>query len=287
VLRGSGMLPLFASLLLTYLFSQFYVLAERAAMMRLGAGITSSFQYSTALVNVLISLLAYPLASLLWSQFLARAAKGDDKSAQALALRACGLLYYVLMVACVFIFTHAREIVSVLYGRGEFDELSVRMTTSALKATIFAAIPIGIGAVLGRWLLSQPMAHRQVWIGFTTTGVGLSVIGVAVVAEESYWVMLHWLLANLAGMVVSVFIFIRASRFDWPQRLAAARWLVLVGLVSVLALWLTPEVFLGTSVIQVTIALFLQGATYLLITLVLSWLFRVTATLRYLFRGSS
>jgi putative peptidoglycan lipid II flippase len=288
VFRDSGMLPLFVSLLLTYFLAQVYILLERSAMIHLGTGLVSGFQYSTALVNVIIGLLAIPLANLLWSQFLSRVAEGDGNGALALAVRACGLLYYVLMVVCVFVWVNAQEIISLLFGRGAFNEASVQITTMALRATVFAAIPIGIQSVLGRWLMSLPAgAHRQVWIGLATTTVGLLVIGLAVWAQQSPWILLHWLLANLAGMFVSVLIFVRTGKFDWRQKLFAARWLMSAGLAAAVAAWITPSFSLGASWMGMAAALFAEGVLYLVIVLGLSWAFRMTYSLRLMLWGAS
>jgi putative peptidoglycan lipid II flippase len=285
VLRESGMVPLFASLLLTYFFAQIYVLAERSAMIHFGTGLVSSFQYSTVLVNALVSLLAYPLSNLLWSQFLARAAAGDGAAGQALAVRACGLLFYLLMVACAFTWTHARDIIVLLYGRGAFDEASVQLTTAALRATIFASIPISLMAILGRWLMSLPGAYRQVWIGLATTVVGLLVIGGAVLAGSSRWLLQHWLLANLAGLLVSGALFVSAAGFSLAQAFAAARWLALVALVAVVAAWMTPSILWGESKTAVAAALLAQGGLYLLTVAGLTWAFRMAPSLRAMVRG--
>jgi hypothetical protein len=117
ILRGTGMLPLLASLLISFFFAQLYVMAERSAMVHMGAGLVSCFQYSVTLVNVLVSLLAYPLANLLWSQFLIRAADSDFKQSHALAIRASGLLFYVLSLVCDFVWAYAREIIELIYAR--------------------------------------------------------------------------------------------------------------------------------------------------------------------------
>jgi len=280
VLRDSGMVPLFVSLLITYLFAQLYVLAERSAMIHLGNGLVSGFQYSVLLVNVLVGLLGYPLANLLWSKFMARAAAGDDTAAHDLAMRVCGLLFFVLMVVCVFAWVHAREIILLVYSRGAFDEASVRLTTLALRATIFAAIPISLMAVTGRWLISQPGAHRQVWIGMAMTAVGLLVIGGAVLSGSSRWIMLHWLLANLAGMLVSGVIFISATSFSSSQAIASAGWLIRVALVVVTAAWVTPSIDWGESKVAVAAALLAQGALYLLVVAALTWLLGLVPSLR-------
>lgn len=285
VLRNSGMVPLFVSLLFTYFSAQLYALAERSAMIHLGTGLVSGFQYSAALVNVLVSLLAYPLSNLLWSQFLARAAAGDGTAAQTLAVRSCGLLFYVLMVVCAFAWFHAREIIVLLYGRGAFNEASVQLTTTALRATIFAAIPISLMAILGRWLMSFPGANRQVWISLATTVVGLLVIGGAVLAGSGRWILLHWLLANLAGMLVSGAIFVSSAGFNLAQMLVAARWLAQVVLVVVAAAWMTPPIVWGESKVAVAAALLAQGGGYLLIVAVLTWVSRMVPTLRAMLGG--
>jgi peptidoglycan biosynthesis protein MviN/MurJ (putative lipid II flippase) len=286
ILRSSGMLPLFGSLLLTYLFSQLYVIAERSAMMGMSTGLLSGFQYSTALVNVMVSMVAYPLANLLWSRFLADVADGDVLVARTLAVRACGLLFYVLIVMCVFIWVNAHEIVILMFGRGAFDEASVQVTSSALRATIFTSIPISIMSILVRLLMSLPGAHRQVWISLAIIVVGLMVIGGAVFANSTHWVQLHWLIANSAGMVVSVYIFASGGRFDWKKKLAALRWVISAGMVALIAAWLTPEFALGISKSAMIAALIAQGMLYLGMVLFLTWMFRLVPILQMMFRGT-
>ena len=207
-------------------------------------------------------------------------ARGRLTEAHALAMRACGLLFYVLMVVCAFVWIHAREVIVLLYGRGAFDEASVQQTTAALRATIFAAIPISLMAVIGRWLMSQPSAHRQVWIGLTTTAVGLLVIGSAVLTDNSRWILLHWLLANLAGMLVSGLIFVSASSCSLAQVITAARWVILIALVVVTAAWVTPSIEWGASKVALAAALLTQGALYLLVVAVLTGFLGLVPSLR-------
>jgi len=282
VLRNSGMVPLVASLLFTYLSAQLYVLVERSAMIHMGTGLVSGFQYSVALVNAFVSLLAYPLSNLLWSKFLSQAAEGDSKAAHLLATRACGLLFYALVVVCVFVWVNAREIIILIYARGAFDEASIQLTTTALRSTIFAAIPIGVSSVLGRWLISLPGAHRQLWIGLTTTVVGSLVIGMALLADSPRGIMLHWLIANLAAMLVSGAIFASVGKYSLAQKLAAGRWLGQVAVVAILAAWITPSMVWGESKFSLAAALLAQGGLYLLVVAGLTWLFRMIPSLRRL-----
>jgi putative peptidoglycan lipid II flippase len=286
LLRDSGMVPLFVSLLFTYFLAQLYVLVERSAMIYLGTGLVSGFQYSVVLVNALVSLLAYPLSNLVWSKFLAQAAEGDSKAAHVLATRTCGLLFYTLVVLCAFVWFNARDIVVLIYARGAFDEASIQLTTTALRATIFAAVPIGVSSVLGRWLISMPGgARRQFMVGLFTTVAGSLVIGLALLANSVPGIMMHWLFANLAAMVVSGFIFINAGDFSMGQKLAAGYWFVRVVLVAVLAAWITGYIEWGASNFEM-LALVVRAVLYLLVVAGLTWLFRMMPSLRRMLQWS-
>ena len=280
LLRDSGMLPLFVSLLFTYFLAQLYVLVERSAMIYLGTGLVSGFQYSVVLVNALVSLLAYPLANLLWSKFLAQAAESDQKAAQVLATRTCGLLFYVMLVLCAFVWFNAREIVVLIYARGAFDEASIQMTTTALRATIFAAVPIGVSSVLGRWLISMPGgARRQLMVGVSTSVAGTLVIGLAFLADSVPGVMMHWFFANLAAMMVSGFIFVRACNFSLIQKLSAGYWFGRVTLVAFVAAWITMRMGFDESEFEL-VSLAVRSGIYLLVVAGLTWLLRMIPSLR-------
>jgi len=91
---------------------------------------------------------------------------------------------------------------------------------------------------------------------------------------------LHWLLANLAGMLVSGVIFISATSFSSSQAIASAGWLIRVALVVVTAAWVTPSIDWGESKVAVAAALLAQGALYLLVVAALTWLLGLVPSLR-------
>ena len=270
ILRETGMLPIFVSLLISYFFAQLYVMAERSAMVHMGAGLVSCFQYSVTLVNVLVSLLAYPLSNLLWSQFLMRSADGDLKQSHALAIRACGLLIYVLSVVCAFVWAYAREIIEVIYARGAFDEVSVQLTSEALRATIFAAIPISIGSILGRLWISSLNAKITAVIGLISTMVGLSAIGLSLAYESKDLIMLHWISSNVAGVLVSIIFFIIKFKPSLRALGDIVRWALQLFIIIAISLWINSKVPILDGEIRLIVGLLTHGSLYIATVLVLT-----------------
>ena len=285
VLRGTGMFPLFASLLISYFFAQLYVMAERSAMVHMGAGLVSCFQYSVTLVNVLVSLLAYPLSNLLWSQFLIRAADGDLKQSHTLAIRACGLLFYVLSVVCVFIWCYAREIIELVYARGAFDETSVQLTSEALRATIFAAIPISIGSILGRLLVSSFNARVTVLAGLVSTTVGLTVLGLSLVYDSKQLIMTHWIFSNTAGALTAVLFFTRIYRPSSRELISFGKWIFQMLIIIFISIWITSKFKISYDDSDLLMLLLTQGSIYYLAIFLLTISLPIGNDLRKLIRN--
>lgn len=280
LLRDGGVFPLFLSLLGTYLLAQLYVLGERAAMAHLSGGLVSAFQYSVSLVNVLLSIVAFPLANLLWPRFLANVEMQDVSLNIELAARAAGWLFMTLTVVCTFVWVHAEEIVFVLFSRGAFDAVSSERTVGALRATVFAAVPIGVMAIFGRLLMSQGNGRSQIAIGTATTVVGLTVIGAAVLSESAGLVQWHWLAGNTAGLIVSLVASVRQYSLSLAVLLRSGRWVMCVVGAAWCAVALTPHIEIGDSKLLYATALGIQGVIYLAIAAGIAWTFGVMRPLQ-------
>jgi putative peptidoglycan lipid II flippase len=271
VLRLGEVWPLFGSLLGNYLLAQLYVVAERAAMIHLSGGLVSAYQYSTSLVNMIVTLLAYPLANLLWPRFLASGAAHDLTQAGVVAARATAVLFLALTIGCTFVWLHADQIVFLLFSRGAFGGDSTALTASALRATIFAAVPISMMAVLGRLLISFGHGRSQVQIGLSITCVGLMVIGCAVLWKNVALVQWHWFVANAVGLAVAWSIYSRRFHLSWHVLIRGCLWGILVMSAVAAAALITPRLELGGGKFQVGAALAIEGVLFLVIAGTIAW----------------
>jgi len=287
VLRRASVFPVFASFLASYFLAQLYVMGERAAMIRFSSGLVSGFQYSTTLVNVLVSLTAYPLANLLWPRFMEQSVCGDREAARDGAAKTVGLAFAFLLFAGGYTWNFAEDIIRLLFHRGAFDERSVQMTAKILQATVFAAVPMGTGMVFGRFLMSFGLSRWIAWSGLATTLAGSATIAVALVFESERIIVWHWCVANMAGGVVAAIGFCRGANLSLSQVRRVALWMIATAGAAIVAGVLTPNVVFGSDTLGLAASLVVEGFVYVALCAVSVYLLRVHVPFMPLMRGQS
>lgn len=231
-----------SALLVTYLLAQVYVVVERVTMLNMQPGLVASYQYSVTLVNVLISLLALPLANLLWPRFLAQAShEGGDAMLQT-AGRVVAPLTLILLACCSFAEQFSVEIVQLLFARGSFDAASVEQTSQALRATVFAALSISLFTIFSRILFSQGRGRAIAAGGISIAVSGSGVVLVAGWLGNVTLVQWHWAIGNTLGLCVILFLLLRRVAQPGQYVRAALAFLFRAGSSVLLALWAASSV---------------------------------------------
>ena len=260
--RESRFRSVFSSLLFIYMLAQMYVVCERTIMMGMMPGLVASYQYSVSLVNVLISVLSFPLANLLWSRFLVQC-EGDGVDAMLhAAARVVAPLTLVLLACGAFAECFASEIVQLLFARGSFDAASVAHTSEALKATVFAAVPVSLFTIFGKVLLSQGRARAMAAAGAAIALSGMAVVLLARELGSVALVQWHWAIGNSFGLCVMLFSLLRLTTQPAHNVRVALVWLLRATVVVLLAVWVTPPVADHSSVLGVLTGLIFSFALY-------------------------
>ena len=270
--RNSQFRSLFGMLLIVYLLAQIYAVFERSIMSAMVPGLLASYQYSTSLVNVLISLIAYPIANLLWPHFLNNEASGMRVNSLRLVVRMSAFLFYAMMIFCAFIWSNAHEIVFLIYSRGVFDQSSVDSTAEILRATVFTAVPIGVGAILGRWLISQQFAFQQFWVSLFATLSGFLTIFIAYKFNDSQLIVWHWFFASLTGFAVVGLLLIYRGKYSLLELISTSFWILRVGLVVAISIWILPTFDFGSQKIFKAIELCTRAMLFFIFIVIFSWL---------------
>lgn len=231
-----------SALLVNYLLAQVYIVVERTTMLNMQTGLVASYQYSVMLVNVLISLLAFPLANLLWPRFLAQAVHEGADSMLQTAARVVAPLTLILLACCSFTERFAVEIVQLVFARGSFDAASVAQTSQALRATVFAALSISLFTIFSRILFSQGRGRAIAAGGISIAVSGSVVVLLAGGLDSVALVQWHWAIGNTVGLCVILFLLLRRVAQPGQYVRAALAFLLRASASVLLALWATSSV---------------------------------------------
>lgn len=231
-----------SALLVTYLLAQVYVVVERVTMLNLQPGLVASYQYSVTLVNVLISLLALPLANLLWPRFLAHASLDGADAMLQTAGRVVAPLTLILLACCSFTEQFSDEIVRLVFARGSFDAASVSQTSQALRATVFAALSISLFTIFSRILFSQGRGRAIAAGGISIAMSGSGVVFLAGWLGSVALVQWHWAIGNTVGLCVVLFLLLRRVAKPGQYVRAAFTYFLRASSSVLLALWVTSAV---------------------------------------------
>ena len=281
--RGFGQLWLesrfksvFSALLLNCFFAQAYVVCERVTMLDLLPGLVASYQYSVALVNVLISLMAIPLANLLWPKFLAQATQEGVEAMLDSSSRVVAPMVLVLLGCCTFAERFSVEIVQLLFSRGSFDSVSVSQTSQALGATVFAAIPASLFTIFSRILYSQGRGRAIAGAGISVAVIGSGTVLLAGWLGSVTLVQWHWIVSNSIGLMIILYLLLRRTSDSIKYLRAGWSLTWRAGLAVLVSIWLTPEIgpvhaaldiFLGLSLSFAVFCASFIGLLYLMDTL--------------------
>ncbi|PAW95011.1 hypothetical protein CKK33_16510 [Mucilaginibacter sp. MD40] len=196
--------PILSSMLLSFFFSQIYVLVERSTMYKMTIGLVASYQYSVTLVNVGISMIVLPITNLVWPRFLKANKEGDSANIIKITEYTIAGMCFILLFGCLFVYANAYDVITVIYSRGKFDYKSIASTGKALQLTIFTAIPIGIYNVLTRILITKGLAK---YLAIAASSIAFSGIGIIIISyyiNSATFIMCHWLIANTLGALLTL-----------------------------------------------------------------------------------
>lgn len=150
---------------------QLNTIVDKALGSMLPQGSLSALSYANTLNALVISVFVVSLSTILYPALTTDAAKGDMKRyASTLQNSLSGLSLLLLPISCITFLT-ARDIVEIVYARGNFDESAVTYTAVALAGYAPMFVASGIREVLTRGFFAiqdtkTPMRNSAIGVGF-------------------------------------------------------------------------------------------------------------------------
>ena len=234
---GGRFLTVSGALLVSYAASQAYAVFEKHTLTTFAAGLVSSFQYAVSLTNVLITLVGVALSNVLWPRFMEHVAAEDRGRLYIEVSVASRFTFLVMGWLCALTWLNATALIELIYARGAFDAAAVARTADALRMAVFTAVPISVGLIMGRALISLGAARSLAATGLTMAFVGSATLAMAHFLGSSTLALSHWLLANLAGLAIQAVFLARAcGGFPSAPGLAVwwlARWVAVLALAGI------------------------------------------------------
>jgi putative peptidoglycan lipid II flippase len=224
------------SLLLSYVASQLYVIIEKNTLTFFEAGLVSSFQYAVSLTNVIVTMVGITMSSVLWPRMMKYVATDEHESLFEETLLTSRLILFALGVFCGLIWLNATSIVTLLFARGAFVASDIPKAANALQIAVFASIPISIGFVVGKGLVSFGAARSLMTTGLTIAVVGSVTLLLANSLANETLALAHWVVANSVGLAVQMLLLKKLCKNMQGEKQRAFWWLVRWSAAMVIAL---------------------------------------------------
>lgn len=138
-----------APLLLGYSMVYVNQLVDKSLSSGLAAGTVTALSYAAVLTN-LVNTFISAFASILFTYVTTCISKGEHAQAAALTAQAAGLMLLVFLPVSILTVLCSGDIVSAAFGRGAFDENSVRLTALALAGYGFSFAPMVLREIYSR-----------------------------------------------------------------------------------------------------------------------------------------
>lgn len=124
-----------------------------------GVGTIAVLSYALALIYPLSILAAKPLALIIGPRYICCMKSGDLSSAKYLIVASCGGLLFSTVLISSVIYSHAQEVMELLFGGGKFDASVASATASLLKIAIWGLPAEAISRLLLVPLLNDGRMH--------------------------------------------------------------------------------------------------------------------------------
>jgi len=245
---GKNFIYTSGALISSYAISQIYSVYEKLTFASFSSGLVSAFQYAVSITNVIITVIGLSIANVLLPRFMNHAVDSEH----GLMLRDLILSLKFILLAlgglCLLIYLLAPAIVEIIFLRGAFDQVAATKTTQALQWAIFAAVPISMGAVIGKFLLSRNFAKSIAIIGALTGVSGIVILYIARQSDFINLAMSHWVIANVFGVAISFILLSKSMPQPIQYYVVGAFWVIKLSIVLALAYFAAtylPEITLG------------------------------------------
>lgn len=116
----------------------------------MGEGSVPSLEYAYKLYVVIYGIFTYAVGNIIFPQLSKECSKEDDTGFKELMKKSIRLICFLLVPLTIGIMVYSKDIISIIYQRGEFDASSATLTSSALFYYAIGILGAGIVEIMNK-----------------------------------------------------------------------------------------------------------------------------------------
>lgn len=221
---------------------------DRAFASMLRPGSISSLAYAIRLIDIPREILVFGFSTVLLPYFSSLAAKGDLNELGDKLMTSLRVAFFVLFPVSIAMAVLGGPLVRLVFQRGQFDEVSVRYTVSALLLYTPTIWALGITSIMTCAFVALRDTKTPVIVGFVRLGVKIALVALLVRTLQHAGVALSTSIAHVFKLVLFLLVLPKSVREGRYRRLlwSFAGTFASAAIMG-LALFYTAEHFVGIA----------------------------------------
>lgn len=144
----------------------------------MGVGAVTSVSYSATLYQFASTVISLPLSTVMFTELSVFASRGDMAKIKDYHAKTYKLIVFLCIPILIEVLFYSRDIVTIIYGWGNFDANAIRQTSLGLAAYIFCLIPAIVKSVLTRtyYALNDSKGPMIIGVLEVILNIGLSFV---------------------------------------------------------------------------------------------------------------
>jgi putative peptidoglycan lipid II flippase len=141
-----GVLPV----LLANLILEINQIVDKNFASNLVTGTVSALNYSSKIINLITAIFGTTISTIYFPSLSQKAAQGDKKGFTKNVYKLNSAILFIVIPILFFVICYAQNIVTCLFGRGNFDDESIKITTNCLIFYSFTIIGANLKSIWTR-----------------------------------------------------------------------------------------------------------------------------------------
>lgn len=199
-------------LILSVSTNQISVLIDKSLASQFIGGI-SALSYAQLLISLINDVITTSIISVVYPVLTKHLQNNEIEESKKYIADACGLMILILVPCMIGIFICGENLIKTVYMRGAFDENSVIMSTSVLKAYSLGIIFVGIRQVFIRFFY----AIQETKIPVINSSIAIVINIILNFIFINYIGIMGIALSTSISTIISMFLMIKDARKIMPQ----------------------------------------------------------------------